>query len=57
LPQVWVEKPDDADRARSLIHEYLRPGPTGPPIRCPSCGEENPASFEICWSCGKGLEQ
>jgi hypothetical protein len=55
LPQIWVEDPGDADRARELIEGYLHAGPMGPPISCPSCGEENPASFEVCWSCGKGL--
>lgn len=24
----------------------------GWPRPCPSCGEENPPAFEICWSCG-----
>jgi len=56
LPQIWVENPEDADRARELIDNYLLPKPSGPAIRCPHCGEENPASFEICWSCGNGLE-
>jgi hypothetical protein len=22
--------------------------------RCPSCGEENPGEFDICWKCQKG---
>jgi hypothetical protein len=55
LPQIWVENPGDAARARDLIDEYLRASPSGPPIRCPKCGEENPSSFEICWSCATGL--
>jgi len=57
LPQVWVEDPDDAARARELIEAFLRPAPTGPPIICPKCGEENPSSFDLCWSCGTGLEK
>ena len=56
LPQIWVEDPADVDRARALIDEFLRPTPAGPPIKCPKCGEENPASFDLCWSCGAGLE-
>jgi len=55
LPQLWVEREDDAPRARELIDTYFRATPTGPPVTCPNCGEENPASFELCWSCGKGL--
>ncbi len=56
LPQVWVENPADATRARGLIDEYFASSVTGPPITCPKCGEENPSSFELCWSCGAGLE-
>ena len=55
LPQLWVEKPGDAGRARELIDAYLRSTASGPPVRCPACGEENPGSFEICWSCGTNL--
>ena len=56
LPQVWVEKDHDAARARELIDEYLRASPNGPPRRCPHCGEENPGTFETCWSCGRSLD-
>jgi len=56
LPQVWVEHPRDADRARELIEEFLRSG-SGPSRKCPACGEENPPAFDLCWSCGTGLER
>ena len=57
LPQLWVEDPADAARARSLIEAFARAGvPTGV-VRCPKCGEENPASFDLCWKCGTGLEK
>ena len=55
MPQLWVERPEDAGRALALIDEFLRK-PAGPPRRCPRCGEENPGSFDLCWSCGAGLE-
>ena len=54
LPQVWVENPAHAERARGFIDEYLRSS-SGPPVKCANCGEENPASFEVCWNCGKPL--
>jgi hypothetical protein len=57
LPQLWVERDDDAARARTLIDEYFRARVTGPPVHCPKCGEENPASFDLCWNCGTGLER
>jgi hypothetical protein len=56
LPQVWVEKPSDAERARALIDEFLRAPVAGSPRKCPQCSEENPGSFDLCWSCGTGLE-
>ncbi len=56
LPQVWVENAAHASRAREIIEEYLRSG-NGPARKCPDCGEENPSSFDLCWSCGAGLER
>lgn len=55
LPQVWVDDPADAPRAREIIEAFVR-GAHGPPVRCPACGEENPGSFDLCWACGAGLE-
>ena len=26
------------------------------PVACPSCGEEGPADFEVCWSCGADVQ-
>jgi hypothetical protein len=57
LPQLWVENPGDAPRARGLIDEYLRSSVTGSPVVCPMCGEENPPAFDLCWNCGAGLEK
>jgi hypothetical protein len=56
LPQVWVEHARDAERARAIIDAFLRSA-SGPPRTCPACGEENPSSFDLCWSCGAGLER
>lgn len=56
LPQVWVEHARDAERARAIIDAFLRSG-SGPPRKCPACGEENPSTFDLCWSCGAGLER
>jgi hypothetical protein len=56
LPQIWVENPDDAGRAREIIDTYLKTSTAGNPTRCELCGEENPPAFEVCWSCGAGLE-
>lgn len=53
LPQVWLADPRDRERARRVLaaHEAdVRR--SGPPWFCRGCGEENPASFELCWHCG-----
>lgn len=54
-PQVWVEDPRDETRARAAIEDLLR-ADHGPSRRCPACGEDNPPAFDLCWSCGRGLE-
>jgi len=57
LPQVWVEDPADAQRARSFINEFLGASSSAGGVRiCPNCGEENPGTFDLCWNCGAGLE-
>ena len=44
-----------ADVERAL--EVVRAAQTAdlPDRDCPTCGEGNPGSFEICWSCGADL--
>jgi hypothetical protein len=53
-PQLWIEDPRDEARARAVIEEFHR-ADAGPSRRCPACGEDNPAAFDLCWSCGKSL--
>jgi hypothetical protein len=50
-----VEHPRDAERAREIIETFLTARTTGPAVKCSHCGEENPASFDLCWNCGKDL--
>ena len=57
LPQVWVDSPADAPRARKAIDAFFSTQLVGPPLTCPACGEESPPSFDLCWSCGAGLEK
>ncbi len=53
-PQLWLEDPREEPRARAVIEEFQRSSPD-PARPCPACGEENPAAFEVCWSCGRNL--
>jgi hypothetical protein len=55
LPQVWVDDDEQAERAKGLIRQFLQTRPQGPPVNCPGCGEQNPSTFEVCWSCGAAL--
>ena len=57
LPQVWVESEADAARAREVIGEFMRQPIGAQSVKCPSCGEENPGTFDLCWNCGVGLER
>ena len=54
-PQVWLD--DDADRARAdeVLRTYREERNRTGSILCGKCGEENPATFELCWKCGWSL--
>ena len=56
-PEVWVMKEGDWKRAREVVVAYERGCETdaGAVVRCPDCGEENPANFQLCWNCEKSL--
>ncbi len=57
LPQLWVDDPAHAERARAVIEEFTRGSASTVILKCPACGEDNPASFDLCWACGAGLEK
>jgi hypothetical protein len=54
-PQVWLD--DDADRARAdaVLVAYEAERNRKGSVVCPACSEENPATFELCWKCGRSL--
>lgn len=56
--EVWVLDTGLADRCSRLIAEFQAAGSmpsTGgePAWACAACREENPAGFDLCWSCGR----
>src|SRR4029453_18776377 len=53
-PQVWLQREQDRERAGGLLARGAA-GAGGVPRRCVACGEESPASFDLCWKCGKNL--
>lgn len=53
--EVWVNDDDDYETARRIVTDTIATIDSkshAPPWTCPSCREENPQSFEICWNCG-----
>lgn len=57
--EVWVLDAGLADRCARLIAEFQAAGSApvngpGDAWVCPACREENPAGFDLCWSCGRG---
>ena len=50
-PEIWLSNAHDMKRARQLFDGFERPASGLQPRKCPVCGEENPAGFEICWNC------
>jgi hypothetical protein len=54
---VWVTHDADYEAARRLVESTLAVIDSkfeAAAWHCADCGTENPASFELCWSCGKG---
>jgi hypothetical protein len=48
--EVWVQA-RNAQRANEVLLE-LEQAADESTVECQGCGEENPANFETCWSCG-----
>ncbi len=53
-PEIWLEDERDLPGAEKVLAAYER-GDNGAPRRCPSCGEQNPGTFDLCWHCGSPL--
>lgn len=56
-PRVVVDREADVERARAAVAEFEARNrePLEGVRRCPSCGEESPENFELCWQCGADL--
>lgn len=54
--EIWVTQDADYAAARRLVEDTLSTIDSkteAAPWHCASCSTENPAAFELCWSCGK----
>jgi hypothetical protein len=50
-----VQEDRDLIRAREIVQAFECSPEVSASVRCPACTEENPSSFQLCWSCGKSL--
>lgn len=54
MPELWVTEDRDLTRAREVVRAF-RAAPPPTERRCAACGETNPSTFDLCWSCGGSL--
>jgi hypothetical protein len=54
-PQVWLEREQDRERAAVLLAHIEANAGSTETRNCPRCGEDSPASFELCWNCGGSI--
>jgi hypothetical protein len=54
-PEVWVSEDRDLVRAREIVRTFECSPEISTSVRCPACAEDNPGSFQLCWSCGTSL--
>ncbi len=50
LIELWVRQ-EDLEGAREILAAARAPAVQLPPRVCPSCDEENPGNFDLCWKC------
>ena len=53
-PQVWVDD-EDYDKAKGVLLAFEQERARIGSRRCVHCGEENPATFDLCWKCRGAL--
>ena len=53
-PQVWVDD-EDYERAVAILEAFRVERERVGSLACRNCGEENPATFELCLKCGAAL--
>ena len=54
-PEVWLADERDFARSEELIRAFESAPRESGSLHCPVCREDNPANFQLCWSCGSAL--
>ena len=52
LPSVCVLDDTEAERALSIVNDWLSAEPEATAWECPKCGETIDGRFTACWECG-----
>jgi hypothetical protein len=55
MPQVWLDDDADLARAQQVLRQYQDERARTGESMCRHCGEANPATFDLCWQCGRSL--
>ena len=58
-PALCILNDEDYEHAIKILQETMKKEQAEahtPDITCPKCKEENPASFETCWSCSEDIK-
>lgn len=51
-PELWLEQDSDYQRAQEVMADDAKAA-EGRDWFCGHCGEQNAASFEVCWACSR----
>jgi hypothetical protein len=54
-PQVWLEREADRERAETLVRAMEADAAQVGTHHCAACGEDSPATFDLCWKCGAAV--
>ena len=56
-PEIWIDDETMLSRGQAVLHAF-RNRPSAPEtLRCDTCGESNPETFDLCWQCGGELRE
>jgi len=56
LPEVWISDHEWLPKVEQFIADFQHQSVGSSPWVCNKCHEQNGASFELCWQCGKDSE-
>lgn len=57
-PALCVVNESDYEQAAAILRARFEADQKRvelPDVKCPECGEDNPATFDLCWSCESEL--